>query len=80
MFRAAGKQRVKWMTDICNEVTRSGKVPVDCRIEQSYNTLQTILQSTGTTTCNFIARHSHTILPVYKGQGDQMPCGKRRVG
>jgi len=29
MIRAAGEQGVKWMTDICNEVVRSGKVPED---------------------------------------------------
>ncbi len=29
MIRAAGEQGVKWMTEICNEVVRSGKVPED---------------------------------------------------
>jgi len=29
MIRAAGEQGVKWMTEICNEVIRSGKVPDD---------------------------------------------------
>ena len=29
MLKAAGDAGVKWVTDICNEVVRSGVVPVD---------------------------------------------------
>src|SRR5437867_7697918 len=29
MLKAAGEAGVKWVTDICNEVVRSGAVPVD---------------------------------------------------
>ena len=32
MIRAADKQGVKWMTEICNEVIRSGKVPEDWKL------------------------------------------------
>src|SRR3989442_3419135 len=31
MLKAAGEAGVKWVTDICNEVVRSGVVPVDWR-------------------------------------------------
>src|SRR5213083_131660 len=31
MLKAAGEAEVKWVTDICNEVVRSGVVPVDWR-------------------------------------------------
>src|SRR6184192_2611859 len=31
MLKAAGEAGVKWVTDICNEVVRSGVVPVDCK-------------------------------------------------
>jgi hypothetical protein len=31
-IRAAGEQGVKWMTDICNAVIRSGKVPEDWKL------------------------------------------------
>ena len=29
MLKAAGEAGVRWVTDICNEVVRSGVVPVD---------------------------------------------------
>src|SRR5206468_7465615 len=31
MLKAAGEAGVKWVTDICNEVVRSGVVPADWR-------------------------------------------------